>query len=142
MTSLRPAPWPVFEDSKTPGRARVPTLRHTRRAIRLSLSAKIGREDRNPKFVHERAPDLDSDIPDKLQVILERQADAVDYPPVSPPSSGCPPDRHYHSHSRVDSGARRTALGWTKRSTGKSLKEKKENIGQGTLPTSILYTFS
>jgi serine/arginine repetitive matrix protein 2 len=43
--------------------------------------------------------------------------------------------------SRVDSSARRTALGWTKRSTGKSSKEKKENIGQGTLTTSVFDNF-
>lgn len=37
---------------------------------------------------------------------------------------------------RVTSSARRTALGWSKRSTGKSSsKEQKENISQGTLTT-------
>lgn len=38
---------------------------------------------------------------------------------------------------RVTSSARRTALGWSKRSTGKSSssKEQKENISQGTLAT-------
>ena len=37
---------------------------------------------------------------------------------------------------RVTSSARRTALGWSKRSTGKSAsKEQKENISQGTMAT-------
>jgi hypothetical protein len=47
MTSLLLAPWPVYEDSKTQGRARASTLRHTRRAIRTPSSATFGREDRN-----------------------------------------------------------------------------------------------
>lgn len=36
---------------------------------------------------------------------------------------------------RVASNARRTALGWAKRSTGKSAAENKENIGQGMMMT-------
>jgi hypothetical protein len=53
MTSLRLAPWPVFKDSKTPGRvrARAPTLRHTRRSNRTPSRATFGREDRHPVFV-------------------------------------------------------------------------------------------
>jgi serine/arginine repetitive matrix protein 2 len=50
---------------------------------------------------------------------------------------GLPPN----VRSRIDSGARRTTLAWTKRSTGKSSKEKKENVGQGTLTTSVFVDF-
>lgn len=35
---------------------------------------------------------------------------------------------------RVGSNARRSNLGWSKRSTGKSSTEAKENVGLGTLP--------
>ncbi|KAF9457373.1 hypothetical protein BDZ94DRAFT_1175700 [Collybia nuda] len=40
-----------------------------------------------------------------------------------------------HARPRVASTARRTALGWSKRSTGKSSTDQKENIAQGTIMT-------
>jgi hypothetical protein len=40
---------------------------------------------------------------------------------------------------RVPSNARRTALGWSKRSSGKSLTDQKENVvGQGAVMTFVL----
>lgn len=39
---------------------------------------------------------------------------------------------------RVPSNARRSALGWSKRSTGKSSQENKENIGHGALMRYVL----
>ena len=45
-----------------------------------------------------------------------------------------------HARPRVGSTARRTALGWTKRSTGKSSTDQKENVvGQGTVMTYVLF---
>jgi len=40
-----------------------------------------------------------------------------------------------NARPRVGSNARRTALGWSKRSNGKSSTDRKENIGQGILTT-------
>ncbi|KAF5376919.1 hypothetical protein D9615_007315 [Tricholomella constricta] len=40
-----------------------------------------------------------------------------------------------HARPRVGSTARRSALGWSKRSTGKASTDQKENVGQGTIMT-------
>lgn len=42
---------------------------------------------------------------------------------------------------RVASTARRTALGWSKRSTGKSSTDQKENVAQGTIMTYVHFVF-
>ena len=43
---------------------------------------------------------------------------------------------------RVPSNARRTALGWSKRSSGKSSTDQKENVvGQGAVMTFVLFFF-
>jgi serine/arginine repetitive matrix protein 2 len=40
---------------------------------------------------------------------------------------------------RVASTARRTALGWSKRSTGKSSTDQKENVAQGMIMTYVIF---
>lgn len=58
---------------------------------------------------------------------------AVDVEEASKPTKNTVP---LPTRPRVTSSARRTALGWSKRSTGKSSsKDQKENISQGTLAT-------
>ncbi|KDQ55355.1 hypothetical protein JAAARDRAFT_59878 [Jaapia argillacea MUCL 33604] len=62
-------------------------------------------------------------------VDLDRSAKFVHEDSASFSAAGAPP----LPRQRVTSSARRSALGWAKRSNGRSQKENKENAGQGAL---------
>ena len=122
-TSSRPSPYPPSRVSKvtvSPER-----IRPSKPGVQQGLGTPVLKEVNINANVMSTAPSLDALKPfSPLFMDVEpKKENAYGLAPMARP--------------RVPSNARRTALGWSKRSTGKSSTDQKENVGQGTVMTFV-----
>ncbi|KAF8814601.1 hypothetical protein BYT27DRAFT_7249906 [Phlegmacium glaucopus] len=117
-TSSRPSPYPQSRVSKTtisPDQTR-PSNVEVQHSIATPVLQQIN---------------INSNIMPSLDAIKAFSPLTMDIEPKRENAYGLAPV----ARPRVASTARRTALGWSKRSTGKSSTDQKENVGQGVIMT-------
>ena len=129
-TSSRPSPYPQSRVSKTtisPDQARPCNIEEIEQALATPVLQEV---KVNTNIKSSTAPSLEAIKPFSpifLDVEPKRE-NAYGLAPMARP--------------RVPSNARRTALGWSKRSSGKSSTDQKENVvGQGAVKTFVYLVF-
>ncbi|GLB36845.1 hypothetical protein LshimejAT787_0311320 [Lyophyllum shimeji] len=122
-TSSRPSPYPQTRINKVTPLSPEKTPPAMTDNITRSVATPVLQDKPVNRNIISVAPSLEALKPFSPLV--------VDLEPKRENAFGLAPN----ARPRVGSNARRTALGWAKRSTGKSSTDQKENVGRGTIMT-------